>query len=126
MPSDAMQDPLSYRFYDYPRPGSIYRLPDIPSLVRGPTYVKLPSGRDMQVPAQMKQEVVAPGQIHENQHAKAGLQELMNILQGKRGAEAPIPGFKTGGRFDRPAQTPLLHPRELPRRASMGDALLHF
>ena len=125
MPSDAMQDPLSYRFYDYPRPGSIYRLPDIPSLVRGPTYVKMPSGKDVQVPAQMKQDVVVPAQIHEDQKAKIGMQELINMLQGKRGEQAPV-GFKTGGRFDRPAQTPLLHPREMPRQASMGDHMLQF
>lgn len=125
MPSDAIQDPMSYRFYDYPRPGSIYRLPDITSLVRGPTYVKMPSGKDMQVPAQMKHEVVAPGQVHENESAKGGLKELLNMLQGQRGAQAPV-GFKTGGRFDRPAQTPLMHPREMPRRASMGDHMLHF
>ena len=125
MPSDAMQDPLSYRFYDYPRTGSIYRLPDIPSLVRGPTYVKMPSGKDMQVPAQMKHDVQVPAQGHEDQKAKVGMQELINMLQGKRGVQAPA-GFKTGGRFDRPVQTPLMHPRELPRQASMGDHMLHF
>ena len=125
MPSDAMQDPLSYRFYDYPRPGSIYRLPDIPSLVRGPTYVKMPSGKDVKVPAQMKQDVVVPAQIHEDQKSKVGMQELINMLQGKRGVQAPA-GFKTGGRFDRPVQTPLLHPREMPRQANMGDHMLQF
>ena len=38
MPAEALTgDPMSYRFYGYPRPGSIYRLPDNPRLVRGPT-----------------------------------------------------------------------------------------
>jgi len=119
MPVEALQDPLTFRYYDYPRPGSIYRLPDIRSLVRGPTFVKLPSGKDIQVPPQMKNDVAVPAQVHENEQGKVGIQELMNMLQGKRG-QKNVPGFRTGGRFDRPAQTPLLHPREMPRLASMG------
>ena len=79
-----MAEPMSWRFYDYPRPGSIYRLPDIPSLVRGPTLVRLPSGRDIQVPAQFKQEVVVPGHVHENAAGKGSMQELLNMLTGKR------------------------------------------
>ena len=116
---------MSYRFYDYPRPGSIYRLPDNPRLVRGPTYVKLPSGQDIQVSAQMKRDVVAPGQVHENGGAKNSMEQLLNLLGGKRAQEAPS-GFKTGGTFDRNVQNPLLHPRELPRRAGHGDQVIQF
>ena len=129
MPAEAMQvnDAMSFRYYDYPRPGSIYRMLDDTRLVRGPTYVRLPSGADIQVPAQMKIDVVCPAQVHDNKDAKTGLQELVNMLQGKRGNPAPQ-GFRTGGRFDRPAQTPLLHPREHPRRAGLAgqDHAVHF
>jgi len=46
MPEEAIaHDPMAYRYFDYPRTGSIYRLPDIPMIVRGKTYVQLPSGR---------------------------------------------------------------------------------
>ena len=49
MPADAMYaDPCAHRYFNYPRPGSIYTLPDIPSLVRGPTVVLLPSGKEME------------------------------------------------------------------------------
>ena len=120
-----MSEPMSWRFYDYPRPGSIYRLPDIPTLVRGPTYVKLPSGQDIQVAPQFKQEVAVPASIHEQTAGKGGMQELLNMLTGKRGADVPL-GFKSGGRFDRPTQTPLMHPREMPRRAGHGDQIVHF
>ena len=75
MPVEALQDPLTFRYYDYPRPGSIYRLPDIRSLVRGPTFVKLPSGKDIQVPPQMKNDVAVPAQVHENEQGKVGIQE---------------------------------------------------
>ena len=126
MPSvEAMAEPMSWRFYDYPRPGSIYRLPDITSLVRGPTLVRLPSGKDIQVPAHFKNDVAVPAHVHENAAGKGSMQELLNILTGKRGQDAPA-GFKTGGRFDRPTQTPLLHPREMPRRASHGEQILNF
>ena len=46
MPEEAIaHDPMAYRYFDYPRTGSIYRLPDIPMIVRGKTYVQLPSSR---------------------------------------------------------------------------------
>ena len=100
MPSEAIaHDPMAYRYYDYPMPGSIYRLPDIPSLVRGPTYVKLPSGRDIEVPAQMKTHAAVPWQVHDNNKAKTSLDDLMKLLSGKR-RDAPPAGFKAGGLFD--------------------------
>ena len=124
MPAEGLtSDPMSYRYFDYPRPGSIFRLPDNPRLVRGPTYVKLPSGQDVQVPAQLKRSVIAPGQVHENDHAQNSMQQLLNLLSGKRGSDTPA-GFKTGGKFDRPVQNPLLHPREGPRRCSIDNSTM--
>ena len=121
----AKRDPFAYRFYDYPMTGSIYRMLDDKRLVRGPTYVKLPSGTDIRVPAQLKHEVTVPAAVHENRRSQNKLEELMKLLNGAR-REKQTPGFQTGGRFDRPAQSPLLHPRELPRRATMGDHTVHF
>ena len=129
MPAEAiaMQDAMSFRYYDYPRPGSIYRMLDDTRLVRGPTLVKLPSGKDIQVPAQMKIDAVCPAQVHDQKDAKGSMQELMNMLKGQRGTPM-TPGFRTGGRFDRPAQTPLMHPREVPRQAGLAgqDHAVHF
>ena len=125
MPLQAMREANAYRFFDYPRPGSIYRMLDNPRLVRGPTYVKLPSGKDIPVPSQLKSEHVAPAEIHENRKSNAGLEDLLKLLKGQK-QDGPAAGFRTGGRFDRPVQTPLLHPRELPRRAPLGEHVLHF
>ena len=126
MPLEAMaQDPMAYRYFDYPRPGSIYRLPDIPSLVRGPTYVKLPSGRDIEVPAQLKTNAAVPGQVHDNNKAGTSMDDLVKLLGGKRRG-APPAGFKAGGTFDRNAQNPLAHPREAPRQATMNGQGVQF
>ena len=51
-------DPCAWRYCDHPRPGSIYTLPDVPELVRGPTLVLLPSGKEIRVP-RMERNVVA-------------------------------------------------------------------
>ena len=126
MPADAIaHDPMAYRYFDYPRPGSIYRLPDIPQLVRGPTYVKMPSGRDVEVPAQLKSQHPTPASVHEDGKAKDSLQELLKQLTGQR-RDRPTPGFKPGGAFDRNTQNPQLHVREAPRRAAMGDHVFQF
>ena len=126
MPSEAIaHDPMAYRYYDYPMPGSIYRLPDIPSLVRGPTYVKLPSGRDIEVPAQLKSHPAVPGQVHDNNKAKTSLDDLVKLLSGKR-RDAPPAGYKAGGIFDVNTQNPLMHPREAPRQATVGGTNVQF
>ena len=126
MPADAIaQDPMAHRYFDYPRPGSIYRLPDIPSLVRGPTYVKLPSGRDIEVPAQLKTSAAVPGQVHDNNKAGSSMDDLIKLLSGKRRDAAPA-GFKTGGVFDVNTQNPLLHPREAPRQATVNGQGVQF
>ena len=66
MPTDALYaDPCAWRYSDYPRPGSIYRLPDLVRLVRGPTLVLLRSGKEIKVPAQLKSEVASPAEVHD-------------------------------------------------------------
>ena len=57
-------DHQAYRYSDHPRPGSIYRLPDIPQLVRGPTLVLLPSGKEIKVPRMARREIQANADIH--------------------------------------------------------------
>ena len=42
---------VEYRYYDHPRPGSIYTAPDILNVVRGPTLVRVRDRREpMRVP----------------------------------------------------------------------------
>ena len=94
MPAEAMiGDPCAWRYFDYPRPGSIYTLPDIPNLVRGPTLVLLPSGKEIKVPAQMKQMVASPAEAHDMKDGQGKMQELMKLLSAKQGPSAPS-GFK--------------------------------
>ena len=77
---ESYGDPQHYRYCDYPRPGSIYRLPDIPTLVRGPTLVLLPSGKEITVPRMAKNDVVAPAEIHAATEGTKKLEELLNGL----------------------------------------------
>ena len=122
MPEEAIAyDPMSYRYYDYPMPGSIFRLPDIPMLVRGKTYVKLPSGRAIR---SLSASNLCP-RVHEQGQAGNSLQDLLKQLTGKR-TEGPPPGFKAGGLFDHNTQTPMLHAHEGPRRAAHNGHNLAF
>ena len=116
-------DPQSYRYCDHPRPGSIYRLLDIPSLVRGPTLVLMPSGKEIKVPAQMKQDVASPAETHDMNESGTKLRDLMKILNAKQGPSAPT-GFKMGraGAYQQARN----HPREQLRRARHGGGTLHF
>ena len=102
-------DPLLHRFCDPPRPGSIYSLPDIPQLVRGPTLVLLPSGKEVPAAEFTRQDVAAPAEVHDAKVGQQKLQSLLKILQGKQGPSAPS-GFKTGEApaFNRQRE----HPRE--------------
>ena len=124
MPADAMNaGPCAWRYFDYPRPGSIFRLPDIPSLVRGYTIVQMKSGHEVRVPAQLKSMVASPAETHDMQAAQGPMQQLLKVLQGRQGPTAPA-GFKTG-----PAasfQDALGHPRERPREAMHNGQALHF
>jgi len=124
MPTDAMYaDPCAYRYFDYPRPGSIYTLPDIPSLVRGPTVVLLPSGKEIKVPAQMKQMVASPAETHDLKDNQGKMQQLMKLLSAKQGPSAPS-GYKIGraGAF----QVAKNHPREQLRTAKHGGQNIAF
>ena len=91
MPADAISryGPCAYRFIDYPRPGSIYTMPDIPSLVRGPTIVRLDNGHDMIVPANFKQDVKSMAQTHDMEDGDSLLKQLSAMLSGKKVPEGP-------------------------------------
>ena len=124
MPTDAMfAGPCDWRYFDYPRPGSIYTLPDIPSLVRGPTVVLLPSGKEIKVPAQTKQMVASPAETHDMKDSQGKMQQLLKLLSAKQGPTAPS-GFKIGraGSFQQAKD----HPREQVRRARHGRDTLAF
>ena len=82
-------DPQAYRYYDHPRPGSIFRLLDIPQLVRGPTLVMLPSGKEIKVPRMARNEVKAPAEIHQSLQGQGKMEGLMKLLAGK------LPGSKS-------------------------------
>ena len=69
--------PCAWRYTDYPRLGSIYRLPDDHRLQRGPTIVRLPGGREMRVPATWPRSVKAPGQVHDTKNAQVQIQNLI-------------------------------------------------
>ena len=100
MPADAISryGPCAYRFIDYPMPGSIYTMPDIPSLVRGPTIVRLDNGHDIQVPANFKQDVKSHAQQHDMDDGDQMLKQLSAMLSGKKIPEGPkaMKGFEVG------------------------------
>lgn len=88
-------DPQSYRYCNHPRPGSIFRLLDIPELVRGPTLVLLPSGKEIKVPRMARQDVTAPAETFDAAKGQGKLEDLLKMLGGKQGPAAPA-GFKFG------------------------------
>ena len=116
-------DPCAHRYFDYPRTGSIYTLPDIPSLVRGPTVVLLPSGKEIKVPAQMKQMVASTAETHDAKDSGSKMQELLKLLTAKQGPSAPS-GYKIGraGAYQQAKD----HPREQVRRARLGGGTVAF
>ena len=116
-------DPQAYRYYNHPRPGSIYRLPDIPQLVRGATLVMLPSGKEIKVPRMARRDVQAKADVHEAMQGNDKMSQLLKILGGKQGPSAPA-GFKTG-------QTPTFqrareHPRQNLQQAAGPLGHFHF
>ena len=116
-------DAQAYRYSDHPRPGSIYRLLDIPELVRGPTLVLLPSGKEIQVPRMSRQEVSAPAEVHASMQGNAKLQDLLKMLSAKQGPAAPA-GFKIGRApaYQRASE----HPRQNPQMARHQGMNLAF
>ena len=73
-----------HRSWDRPRPGTIFRLPDIPSLVRGVTFTIMPDGKHMRVPTMNRQLVKAQNQQHADSESGDIMQALQDILQGKK------------------------------------------
>ena len=73
---------VEYRYYDHPRPGSIYTAPDILNVVRGPTLVRVRDKREpLRVSSMMKaQHAVANTHDHQEQDEKTML--LRRILAG--------------------------------------------
>lgn len=116
-------DPQAYRYYDHPRPGSIFRLLDIPQLVRGPTLVMLPSGKEITVPRMARNEVKAPAEIHQALQGQGQLEGLRKLLAGNQGPSAPA-GFKIGRApsFQRARD----HPRQNPQIANHQGMNLMF
>ena len=106
---------VNVRFCDHPRPGSIFRLPDIPQIVRGPTLVLLPSGKEITVPASAKHEVVAEADIHNATEGNLKLESLLKLLTLKD-------SDKTGTVLQRAMQ----HPREGLRLANHMGMNLAF
>ena len=116
-------DPQAYRYSDHPRPGSIFRLPDIPQLVRGPTLVLMPSGKEIKVPRMAKREIQAHADIHAAVQNTGKLQDLLKHLLGKQGPAAPA-GFKMGRApaFQRARD----HPRQNPQIAMHNGMRMQF
>jgi len=116
-------DPQAYRYCDHPRPGSIYHLPDIPVLVRGPTVVLLPSGKEIEVPRMARRDIQAKADIHAAVQGQGKLEGLLKMLAGKQGAAAPA-GFKVGRApaFQRVRD----HPRQNPQLAAHQGMNLAF
>ena len=86
MPANVFQGgPCAYRYTDYPRPGSIYRLPDDMRLQRGPTLVRLPGGREVRVPATERRSLATASQGHDMNTAQSKMAMMMAILSGKSG-----------------------------------------
>ena len=83
----------------------------------------LPSGKEIKVPAQMKQMVASPAEVHDVKDGKDKMQELIKLLSAKQGPSAPA-GFKIGraGAFQQAKN----HPREQVRRARHGRDTLAF
>ena len=106
---------VNVRFCDHPRPGSIFRLPDIPQIVRGPTLILLPSGKEITVPASSKHEVVAEANIHNATEGNLKLESLLKLLTLKD-------SDKTGTVLQRAMQ----HPREGLRLANHMGMNLAF
>ena len=116
-------DPQAYRYSDHPRPGSIYRLQDIPQLVRGPTLVMLPSGKEISVPRMARRDIQAKADIHAAVEGNGKLDQLLKLLGGKTDPVAPA-GFKRGRA---PAfQLARDHPRQNIQQAPLGAGRVQF
>ena len=125
MPANVFEGgPCAYRFSDYLQLGSIYTLPDDLRLQRGPTLVILPEGREVQVPATQKRNVAAQSEHHDMRGAQAKMMQLLAMINGKKRAPDPPPGWKSA-----PAGRPEIgrHPFRMPRAMDgLGAHTIHF
>ena len=78
-------------------PGTIFRMRDDTTLLRGITYTILPDGRSLRVPAMNRLDVRASAESHSNNEQHDIVQALKDIMQGKK----PVPGR---ARFNRHGQ----------------------
>ena len=79
---------MAWRSHDRPLIGTIFRLPDDPSLVRGVTFTILPEGRKLRVPVMHRQDVRAQNEAHTQNESHDIVQALQDIIQGRK----PVPG----------------------------------
>ena len=124
MPYQASGILCSRRYFDYPRPGSIYRKLDDPRLIRGPTLVKMRNGRDMKVPANFKKDVRSQAQSHDMGANKGIMEQLAAMMQGRK-PEGPEPqkgfGLKMPG-FARPMPG---RGQNMPRQGGIAGGGMH-
>ena len=78
--TDTYGDGYKFRYCDHPMPGSIIRLPDIPELVRGPTLVLLPSGKEIHVPRMGRLDVQAKADVHDQVSGNKKLENLLKLI----------------------------------------------
>ena len=72
-----------WRSWDRPIVGTIFRLPDLTSLVRGITFTILPDGQSMRVPAMNRAEVRAQSNKHAEGEEGEIMQALHDLMHGK-------------------------------------------
>jgi hypothetical protein len=78
------QKTMSWRSWDRPIVGTIFRLPDIPSLQRGVTFTILPDGSRMRVPVMNRMDVKAHSEKHAGGEENQIMQALHNLMHGKK------------------------------------------
>ena len=89
-----------WRSHDRPIVGTIFRLPDITSLVRGITFTILPNGKSMRVPTMSRAKVRAESNKHAEGEESQIMQALHDLMHGKtpqagRGRRNPVRGHHT-------------------------------
>ena len=119
----------TWRFFDQPLRGWVYRTPDDLSLQRGITFTILPDGRRLRVPRMQKvYRDNTDNDVHDDQYGGNMAMLLADILGGRK----PGTGKRRGPvRVDRdygkhgpqgpvrhqmvPSDDPIGHPHDLPR-----------
>ena len=83
MCSATKQKNMAWRFSDHPMPGWIYRLPDIPELVRGVTFTII-DGNATEVPSMQRNMVRASSEGHADKEHDEIVEALQNLIGGRR------------------------------------------